>query len=260
MLTVRDLSMRFGGLQALDRVSFTVSEGEIVGLIGPNGAGKTTVFNLISRLYEPTGGQIVFCGEDLLRLRSYQIVERGIVRTFQLLGLFPYMTVLENLMVGEHRDFWAHPLAVALGMPSARRQEHDRRAQALWLLRFLKREALADAFVFALPYGTQKLIELMRALLARPRLLLLDEPVAGMNAAEKAAMREFIKRINRDWGITILLVEHDMNFVMGLCDRIIVLSYGRVIAEGRAEEIQQNPEVIAAYLGEGMSVARPERR
>jgi ABC-type branched-subunit amino acid transport system ATPase component len=257
MLVVRDLSMRFGGLQALDRVSFTVDEGEIVGLIGPNGAGKTTVFNLISRLYEPTGGAISFRGEDLLALRPYQIVERGIARTFQLLGLFPYMTVLENLLVGEHRDFWAHPLAVALGLPSARRQERDRQAQALWLLRFLKMEALADAFVFALPYGTQKLIELVRALLARPRLLLLDEPVAGMTAAEKAAMKEFIERINRDWRITILLVEHDMNFVMGLCDRIIVMNFGRVIATGRADEIQQNQEVIAAYLGEGISIARP---
>ena len=248
--------MRFGGLQALDNVSLTVNEGEIVGLIGPNGAGKTTVFNLITRLYEPTGGAISFRGEDLLRLRPYQIVERGIVRTFQLLGLFPYMTVLENLLCGEHRDFARSPLEVALGLPQARREERDRRAQALWLLRFLKMEALADAFVFALPYGTQKLIELMRALLARPRLLLLDEPVAGMNAAEKAAMREFIKRINRDWGITIFLVEHDMNFVMGLCDRIIVLNYGRVIAAGRADEIQQNPEVIEAYLGEGVSGAR----
>lgn len=256
MLTVKNLSMRFGGLKALDRVSFTVNEGEIVGLIGPNGAGKTTVFNLISRLYEPTEGALLFRGEDLLKLRPHQIVERGIVRTFQLLGLFPYMTVLENLMVGEHRDFWAHPVAVALGFPHARRQERDRQAQALWLLRFFKMEALADAFVFALPYGAQKLIELMRALLARPRLLLLDEPVAGMTAAEKTAMREFIQRINGDWGITVLLVEHDMNFVMGLCDRVIVLNYGRVIAEGRADEIQQNPEVIEAYLGEGVSSAR----
>lgn len=256
MLALENLSMRFGGLQALDRVSFEVREGEIVGLIGPNGAGKTTVFNLISRFYEPTGGRISFCGENLLRLRSYQIVERGIVRTFQLLGLFPYMTVLENLMIGEHRDFGRSLLSVALGLPHARREEHDRRAQALWLLRFLKMEALADAFVFALPYGTQKLIELMRALLARPRLLLLDEPVAGMTAAEKAAMREFIRRINHDWGITVLLVEHDMNFVMGLCDRIVVLNYGRVIAQGRPEEIQQNAEVIEAYLGEGVSSAR----
>jgi branched-chain amino acid transport system ATP-binding protein len=256
MLALEDLSMRFGGLQALDRVSFEVKEGEIVGLIGPNGAGKTTVFNLISRFYEPTGGRISFCGENLLRWRPHQVVERGIVRTFQLLGLFPYMTVLENLMIGEHRDFGGSLLSVALGLPSARREERDRRAQALWLLRFLKMEALADAFVFALPYGTQKLIELMRALLARPRLLLLDEPVAGMTVAEKTAMREFIRRINHDWGITVLLVEHDMSFVMGLCNRIVVLNYGRVIAQGRPEEIQQNAEVIEAYLGEGVGSAR----
>jgi ABC-type branched-subunit amino acid transport system ATPase component len=256
MLALKDLSMRFGGIQALDRVSFEVKEGEIVGLIGPNGAGKTTVFNLISRFYEPTGGRISFCGENLLRWRPHQVVERGIVRTFQLLGLFPYMTVLENLMIGEHRDFGGSLLSVAFGLPRARREERDRRAQALWLLRFLKMEALADAFVFALPYGTQKLIELMRALLARPRLLLLDEPVAGMTAAEKAAMREFIRRINHDWGITVLLVEHDMSFVMGLCNRIVVLNYGRVIAQGRPEEIQQNAEVIEAYLGEGVGSAR----
>lgn len=255
MLSVKDLSMRFGGLKALDGISFTVNEGEIVGLIGPNGAGKTTVFNLISRLYEPSGGQISFRGEDLLQLRSHQIVERGISRTFQLLGLFPSMTVLENLMVGEHRDFQRNPLAVALGLPGAGREERDRRAQAHWLLRLLNMDALAQAPVFALPYGTQKLIELARALLARPRLLLLDEPVAGMNVAEKTAMSAFIKRINHDWNITILLIEHDMNVVMGLCHRIIVLNYGQMVAEGRPDEIQQNREVIEAYLGEEVGIA-----
>lgn len=253
MLLIENLSMHFGGLKALDGVSFAVNEGEIVGLIGPNGAGKTTVFDLISRLYEPAGGRISFRNENLLRLRPHQIVERGIVRTFQFLGLFPYMTVLDNLLVGQQRDFQRNPLAVALGLHGATREERDRRAQAQWLLRLLKLDALAQAPAFALPYGTQKLIELARALLARPRLLLLDEPVAGMTAA--AAMSEFIKSIHHNWGISVLIIEHDMNVVMGLCDRIVVLNYGRVIAEGRPEEIQQNHDVIEAYLGEELSVA-----
>lgn len=255
MLQIEDLSMRFGGLQALDKISFAVNEGEIVGLIGPNGAGKTTVFNLISRLYEPTAGAISFRGENLLRLRPHQIVERGIVRTFQLLGLFPYMTVWENLTVGAHRDYQSDFFPVALGWAQARREERDRRAQALWLLRLLKMEQIRDAPAFALPYGTQKLIELGRALLARPRLLLLDEPVAGMTVSEKSAMIKFIKKIHHDWGISILVIEHDMNVVMGLCDRIVVLDHGLLITQGTPDEVRQNPRVIEAYLGEEVAVA-----
>lgn len=254
MLSVENLSMRFGGLKALESVSFSVEAGEIVGLIGPNGAGKTTVFNLISRFYDPDEGRLLYRGESLLKLKSHQIVERGLVRTFQLLGLFPYMTVLENLLVGQHRDFLANSLEVALGFPRAQRERRDRKAQALWLLRLLKLEALAEAPAFALPYGTQKLIELVRALLARPRLLLLDEPVAGMTTSEKTAMAEFIKRIHHDWGISVLMIEHDMNVVMGLCERIIVLDHGVVIAAGTPEAVQKNSQVIAAYLGEEVAV------
>ncbi|MCR4404295.1 MAG: ABC transporter ATP-binding protein [Candidatus Acetothermia bacterium] len=253
MLEVEELTMRFGGLKALDGLSFAVEEGRIVGLIGPNGAGKTTVFNLISRFYQPVGGRISFQGKDLLRLKPHQVLQLGIARTFQNLGLFPYMTVLDNLLVGRHIHFRTSSWALALGL--GQREERAFRAEAEQLLERLGLAPLKGAVVGFLPYGTQKFIELARALMARAKLLLLDEPVAGMNAAETQMMGQFIKRVRDEYGLTVLLVEHDMSLVMGICERVVVLDFGRKIAEGTPEEVQHNPAVIEAYLGEEVEVA-----
>jgi len=250
LLEVEDLTVRFGGLKALDAVSFAVQEGEIVGLIGPNGAGKTTLFNVISRFCPPTSGRIALGGEDLLKLRAHQLIERGVVRTFQNVGLFPYLSVLDNLLVGEHRRFRSGLLSVGLGLPRTRREERALRAQAERRLAEFGLLMLKDAYVWALPYGTKKLIELLRALLAEPRLLLLDEPVAGMSQEERERIAQLIRRARDEGGVTVLLVEHDMSFVMGLCDRVVALSFGKVIAEGRPEEVAAHPAVVEAYLGE----------
>lgn len=255
LLEIEDLTMRFGGLLALDKVSFTVEEGHIVGLIGPNGAGKTTLFNLISRFYDPTAGHIRFQGEDLLRLKPHQVIARGIARTFQNLGLFPYMTVLENLLTGNHCRFRSSPWAIALGFPWARREEQRFRTEAEHFLEMFGLASLRNLPVTALPYGTQKFVELVRALLAQPKLLLLDEPVAGMTAAETERMGQFIRQIRDEHGLTVLLVEHDMSLVMEICDRVVVLNFGRKIAEGTPQEVQRNKVVIEAYLGEEVSIA-----
>jgi ABC-type branched-subunit amino acid transport system ATPase component len=255
MLKVENLTKHFGGLKAVEDVTFAVDPGEIVGLIGPNGAGKTTVFNLISRVLPPTRGQITFAGHDLLRYKTPQIIQLGLARTFQNLGLFPYMSVLDNLLVGQHGSFTASPLSMVLAGPRARREEAQRTEEARTLLRSIGLEGIQAALAGSLPYGTQKFIELSRALLARPRMLLLDEPVAGMNPSEREEIRNFIQKIHQEQGLTILLVEHDMNFVMGLCDRIVVLSFGQKLAEGPPEQIRNNPRVVEAYLGEEVAVA-----
>lgn len=249
LLEVKDLSKRFGGLQAVDQVSFGVPQGAIKALIGPNGAGKTTLFNLVSGVFAPDAGTIAFAGGEIQGRPPYQVAAAGLARTFQHIRLFPQMTVLENIMIGRHVHSRAGFLAGMLGLPATRREERAIRARALTIMEFLGIADLAESEATRLAYGQQRIVELGRALACEPKLLLLDEPAAGLNMRETAEMAKLIARI-RAAGVTILLVEHDMALVMKISDEIVVLSYGRKIADDTPLAIQKHPEVIKVYLGE----------
>jgi branched-chain amino acid transport system ATP-binding protein len=245
----KEISVRFGGIRAVDSVSFDVQESEIFSIIGPNGAGKTTIFNLISRIYDATEGQLSFQGKDITRVPPHFIAGLGIARTFQNIELFTNATLLQNLLIGRHCHSRVSYLSQLAFLPSVRRAEIEHREKVEEVIAFLNLQRYRDVLISGLPYGVRKVVELGRALCAEPKLLLLDEPSSGLNIEETEGMGFWIEDIKKDLGITVIMVEHDMALVSQVSDRVMALNYGKVLALGTAQEVQAHPEVVRSYIG-----------
>jgi branched-chain amino acid transport system ATP-binding protein len=243
------LVMDFGGLRAVDGVSFQIEAGEVFTIIGPNGAGKTTIFNLVSRIYEPSAGRLIFDGEDITRVAPHEVARRGIARTFQNIELFEHATVLQNLLLGRHAHKRSRFVEELLFLPRVRALELEHREAVERVIDFLDLQPHRDSLVVNLAYGVRKVVEVARALCTRPRLLLLDEPSSGLSVEETEGMAFWIQDIRTILGVTVLMVEHDMSLVSSVSDRVLAVNYGRPIALGTAREVQEHPEVIKAYLG-----------
>ncbi|MDF2563870.1 MAG: Sulfate-transporting ATPase [Massilibacillus sp.] len=250
LLKAEKVSKVFGGLKAVSNFDIHIDKGELIGLIGPNGAGKTTAFNLLTGVYQPTTGAIEFDGKSVVGLKPFQITQGGIARTFQNIRLFSELSVLDNVKIAYHSHVEYGLVEAVLRVGRYFREEDEIEQKAIDFLKIFKLEHKKDEIAKNLPYGEQRRLEIARALAAKPKLLLLDEPAAGMNPQETQALMEMISWIRKEFGLTILLIEHDMNLVMGICERIYVLEYGSIIAHGTPNEIKNNPQVIKAYLGE----------
>ncbi len=249
LLEVDGLAVNFGGIRAVDGVSFAVEPGQVFTIIGPNGAGKTTIFNLVSRIYDPTQGRLIFCDEDITRVPPHEIARRGIARTFQNIELFEHATVLQNLLLGRHVHARSRFVEELFFVRRVREQELEHREAVEQVIDFLDLPAYRDSLVLNLPYGVRKVVEMARALCTRPKLLLLDEPSSGLSVEETEDMAFWIQDIRTLLGVTVLMVEHDMSLVSAVSDRVLALNYGRPIAMGTAREVQDHPDVIKAYLG-----------
>lgn len=249
LFEARNVAVQFGGIRAVDGVSFSIDEGKVFTIIGPNGAGKTTLFNLISRIYDPSQGSLHFSGSEITGLAPHKVAALGIARTFQNIELFEHATVLQNLLLGRHAHRRSGLISELFFLPSVKRMEVEHREKVEQVIDFLDLEHYRDSLIAGLPYGVRKVVELARALCTEPKLLLLDEPSSGLNTEETEDMAFWIQDIKNDLGITVLMVEHDMALVSEVSDEVLALNYGRVLATGTPKEVQEHPEVIRAYLG-----------